>query len=62
MSAQRTVLLTIAGTVLSAIVLALLFGMVGLWRDVDVIKTQQLFYHGPWPPPYQGGARRLERP
>lgn len=59
MSAPRTVGLTIAGTVGAALILSLLYAVLGLWRDVDLLKMKTDFYHGNvFPPPYIPGRER----
>jgi hypothetical protein len=55
-SATRTVWLTIAATVGAGIILSLLYSVLSVWNDVATMKTQQLFYHGTWPPPYREPA------
>jgi len=42
--------LAIIATVGSSIVLGFLYGAFSLWLDVQTIKAQQQFFHGPWPP------------
>lgn len=57
MSAARTVGMSIAATVAAGLILTTCYFVIstisGLVADVATIKTQQQFYHGPWPPSYQ---------
>lgn len=58
MSAPRTVGLTIAGTVGAALVLGLIYTILGVWSDVTLLKQKTDFYHGrEFPPPYRRDGR-----
>lgn len=53
--ALSTLALTIVATVGSSILLGILYAAFAVWSDVQTIKAQQVFYHGPWPPVHTAG-------